>query len=100
MKRKLSSTLEAEALSLKDTINNGIYIGCLLSEFLHDEFAKNRIPIEMYTDNKLLEQCVRSTKQVQERRLRMDIDEVQRLLEEKEMSTSSESQRKRHLQML
>jgi len=85
IKRKDSSTLEAEALSLKETTNNGIYIGCLLSEFLHDDFAKNRIPIEVYTDNKPLEQCVRSIKQVQERRLRVDIGEVQQLLEEKEI---------------
>lgn len=66
IKRKVSSTLEAECLSLKETINNAIYIGCLLSEFWFDDFRNNRIPIQVFTDNKPLEQSIRSTKQVQE----------------------------------
>ena len=85
IKRKVSSTLEAESLSLKETINNAIYIGCLLSEFLFDDFTNNRFPVKVFTDNKPLEQSIRSTKQVQERRLRVDIGEVQRLIEEKEI---------------
>ena len=85
IKRKVSSTLEAEALALKEAINNAIYIGCLMSEFVYDDFTKNKIPIHVFTDNKPLEQCIRSTKQVQERRLRVDIGEIQRLIEDKEI---------------
>jgi len=85
IKRKVSSTIEAETLSLKETTNNAIYIGCLLSEFLFNDFTNNRIPVQVFTDNKPLEQSIRSTKQVQERRLRVDIGEVQRLIEEKEI---------------
>ena len=85
IKRKVASTLEAEALSLKETINNAIYIGCLLSEFQFNDFTNNQIPIQVFTDNKPLEQSIRSTKQVQERRLRVDIGEVQRLVNDKEI---------------
>ena len=83
IKRKVSSTLEVQAL--KETINNAIYIGSLISEFIYDDFTKNKIAIEAYTDNKPVEQSVRSTKQVHERRLRVDMGEVQRLLEDKEI---------------
>ena len=58
---------------------------CLISEFIYDDFTKNKIAIEAYTDNKPVEQSVRSTKQLHERRLRVDIGEVQRLLEDKEI---------------
>ena len=85
IKRKVSSTLEAEALSLKESINNAIYVGCLISEFLYNDFTRNLIPIEVFTENKPLEQNIRSTMQVQERRLRVDIGEIQRLLEDKEI---------------
>ena len=45
----------------------------------------NKIAIEAYTDNMPVEQSVRSTKQVHERRLRVDIGVVQRLLDDKEI---------------
>ena len=85
IQRKVSSTLEAEALSLKEALSDAIYLGSFLSELICDDFTTNKIPIEAYTDNKPTEQNIRSTKQVQEKRLRIDIGEIQRLIEEKEI---------------
>ena len=85
IKRKVSSTLEAEALSLKGALDNAIYIGSLLSEFISGDFKENKLKVEAFTDNKPVEQSIRSTKQVHEKRLRVDLGEVQRLLEEGEV---------------
>ena len=85
IKRKVSSTLEAESLSLKEALNNAIYLGSFISELLFDDFRWNKIPIEGFTDNRPTEQSIRSTKQVSEKRLRIDIGEIQRLIEEKEV---------------
>ena len=96
IKRKVSSTIEAEVLALKDALNNAIYIGSLISEFEFGDFSVNRVPIDAYIDNKPAEQNIRSTKQVKEKRLRVDICEIQRLLEQKEVNdvlwVSSENQ--------
>ena len=85
IQRKVSSTLEAESLSLKEALSNAIYLGSFLSELLFDDFKQNRISIEAFTDNKPTEQSIRSTKQVTEKHLRIDIGEIQRLLEDKEI---------------
>lgn len=80
IKRKVSSTLEAEILALKESLNNAIYLGSLLTEFMFDDFVENRFPIFAFTDNKPTEQNIRSTKQVKEKRLRIDVGEIQRML--------------------
>ena len=85
IQRVVSSTLEAEALALKEGLNNAIYLGCLLTELLYDDFKTNKIPIEAFVDNEPTERSIRSTKQVSEKRLRVDIGEIQRLIEEKEV---------------
>ena len=85
IKRKVSSTLEAEMLALKESLNTGIYIGCLMSEFLFNNFKENQLEIEAFTDNLPVENSIRSSKQVSEKRLRVDVGEVQRLLEDREV---------------
>ena len=85
IKRTVSSILEAEALSLKEALDNAIFIGSLLSEFISGDFKENKLKVEAFADNKPVEQSNRSTKQVHEERLRLDLGEVQRLLEEEEV---------------
>ena len=85
IQRVVSSTLEAEALSMKEALNNAVYLGSFLSELLYDDFKTNMIPIEGFTDNRPTDQSIRSTKQVSEKRLRIDIGEIQRLIEDKEI---------------
>ena len=43
IQRVVSSTLEAEALALKEGLNSTIYLGCLLTEFLYDTFETNKL---------------------------------------------------------
>ena len=85
IQRVVSSTLEAEALALKEGLNGAIYLGCLLTEFLYGDFKTNRIDIDAFIDNEPVERSIRSTKQVSEKRLRVDIGEIQRLIEDKEV---------------
>ena len=66
-------------------MDNAVYIGSLLSEFISGNFKENKLKVEAFTDNKPVEQRIRSTKQVHEKRLRVDLGEVQRLLEEGEV---------------
>ena len=70
---------------MKEGLNNAIYLGCLLTEFLYNDFKTNKIKIEAFIDNEPVERSIRSTKQVAEKRLRVDIGEIQRLIEEKEV---------------
>ena len=86
IKRKVSSTLEAEVLALKEALNNSIYLGSLMTEFLCNEFAQNKVSIIGFTDNRPTEQNIRSTKQVKEKRLRIDIGEIQRMLTDIEIN--------------
>jgi len=79
IKRKVGSTLEAETLALKEALNNAIYLGCLLTEFIFNVVHENKVPIVDFIDNKPTEQSIRSTKQVKERRLRIDTGEIQRM---------------------
>ena len=83
--KKSPSTLEAEALSLKGALDNAIYIGSFLSEFISGDFKENKLKVEAFTDNKPVERSIISTKQVHEKRLQVDLGEVYRLLKEGEV---------------
>ena len=48
----------------------------LISEIYHDNVRESKIPILAYIDNKSLDESLRSTKQVHEKCLRIDIAEV------------------------
>ena len=52
-----------------------------MSEVYYDDLQKNHFSVYVYTDSKSLEQSVRSSKLVQEKKLRIDIAEIQRCLE-------------------
>ena len=97
IQRVVSSTLEAEALALKEGLNAAIYLGSLLSEFYYDDFKINKIKIEAFIDNEPCERSIRSTKQVSEKRLRVDIGEIQRMIENKEVHDVSWVSKKEQL---
>ena len=80
IKRKVSSTLAAEALSMQDALDHAVYLGSLLTEIYCNSYAKSNLPIIAYTDNKSLHQNIYSTKQVHEKRLRVNIAEIQRMM--------------------
>ena len=86
VRRKVSSTLSAETLALNDALDDALYLKHLISEIYHDNVRESKIPILAYIDNKSSDESLRSTKQVQEKPLRIDIAEVQRMLESKEIN--------------
>ena len=78
------SSLAAETLVLIDTTDDGIYISELISELVFN--GVKHIPIEIYTDSKSLDDALKSKKNVIEKRLRIDIAILQKLLELKIVS--------------
>ena len=86
IKRKVSSSLAAETLALHDSLDEAIYLNGLLTETLFDT-DKRQMHITARTDNKSLCENIHSTKQVQEKRLRINIAEIRRLKDENEVST-------------
>ena len=89
VRRKVSSTLSAETLALNDALDDAVYLMHLISEIYHDIVRESKIPIIAYVDNKSLDESLRSTKQFQEKRSRIDIAEVQHMLESKEINEIS-----------
>ena len=82
IQRTVHSTLAAESLAMSTGIDAAIYLGSMLSEiYFHN--MKNVFPIDVYTDNKSLQENVCSTKQVKEKRLRVTIAEIRESLERK-----------------
>lgn len=75
IKRVVRSTLAAETMALQQGLEEAIYIRSLVSELLSCE-----LPIVAYVDNKSLVQAVYSTKQVDDRRLRIYIGSLKELL--------------------
>ena len=86
VRRKVSSTLSAETLALNDVLDDAVYLKHRISEIHHDNVRESKIPILAYIDNKSLDESLRSTKQIQEKRLRIDIAEVQCMLELKKIN--------------
>ena len=84
IKRKVASTLSAETLALSDALDEAIYINAVLSETIYDT-GENKLNISAFIDNKSLYDNVLSTKQVQEKRLRINIAEIRRMKEQKEV---------------
>ena len=68
VRRKVSSTLSAETLALNDALDDAVYLKHLISEIYHDNARETKIPILAYIQNKSLDENLRSTKQVEEKR--------------------------------
>ena len=80
VKRVVGSTLAAEALSLKSSIDHGIYLRAMLAEILGTDILE--IPIRAHTDSNNLYQAVYSTKFVDDKKLRLDIAQIQEAVSE------------------
>ena len=80
LKRVIGSTLAAEALSLQEAVSHALYLRAILAEIMgkkEQEFA-----ITSYVDSNNLFQAVYSTKFVEDKRLRLDIAQVQECIKE------------------
>ena len=81
IQRTVHSTLAAESLAMLESVDNAIYLGCLLSEIYMDDYKLNKVPITINTDNKSLHENLFSMKQVREKRLRVTMAELREMLE-------------------
>ena len=75
IKRVVRSTLAAETMALQEGLEEALYIRSLLLEL-----GSGEIRIVAYVDNKSLIEALYSTKQVNDRRLRIDIGSLKELL--------------------
>ena len=75
IKRVVGSTLAAEALSLQEAVAHAIFLRAILAEIVGKK--EEEIPIISYVDSNNLYQAVYSTKFVEDKRLRLDIAQVQ-----------------------
>jgi hypothetical protein len=75
VKRVVGSTVAAEALSLKMGLDHGFYLRAILAEVLAVDMFK--IPIIAHIDSNNLFEAVYSTKFVEDKKLRLDIAQIQ-----------------------
>ena len=75
VKRVVGSTVAAEALSLKMGLDHGFYLRAILAEVLAVDMFK--IPIIAHIDSNNLYEAVYSTKFVEDKKLRLDIAQIQ-----------------------
>ena len=80
VKRVVESTPAAEALSLQEAIAHGSYLRAVVAEIV--DVDKDKIPIKAYTDSNNLFEAVYSTKLVKDRRLRIDMAQIQEAIQE------------------
>jgi hypothetical protein len=84
IKRVVRSTLAAEALSLQEGIEEAVYLKAMLSELI-----TVNVPIGAYIDNMSTIEAVRSTKMVDDRRLRIDIAAIKQEVAQEVISSLS-----------
>ena len=85
IRRVVKSTLAAETLALVEALDMALYLGSILSEILHRSNSQ-RIPIECYVDNQSLWENTQSTKNVSEKRLRIDLASIKEMIKNEEIT--------------
>ena len=85
IKRVVSSSTAAEALAANDTLDEMIYIRCVLNEVLG--CVAEKIPLELYTDCKNLHDNVNSSTLAENPRLRTDIVKLKNSLRDRELQS-------------
>ena len=83
IRRVVKSTLAAETLALSDAAETAIYIKHIINEMVNDV----TLPIVCYTDNKSLVDVLDSKKNVDDKRLRIDLALLKEMLQSKEVAS-------------
>ena len=86
IKRVVSSTLAAKALSLQECLNTAEFIRFILAESMRVESAS--IPIFAYVDNNDLYKSLHSTSMVSDKKLRIDIASLKQRMSEGNISVT------------
>ena len=84
IKRVVRSTIAAEALSLCEGIEDGIFLKHLLTEMLPD---RSNTSIDVYVDNRDVVDALYSTKSVDDKRLRIDISSIKEFISNGEVNS-------------
>nr|XP_034319149.1 uncharacterized protein LOC109620710 [Crassostrea gigas] len=77
IKRVVRSTIAAEALSLQEGLESALYYRKLLEEICH--LDSDKVPITAFVDNKSVVEALKSTKMVDDKRLRIDIAAIKEI---------------------
>ena len=81
LRRVVKSTFAAETLALVDGAEAAVYFQSILNEI-----GGYDLPIKCYTDNASLIESIRSTKAIQDRRLRIDIAVLREMVQNGEIT--------------
>ena len=87
IKRVVKSSLAAETLATTEAVDMAFYLGNILSQVIHNADG-NVIPIELIVDNHSLHDNVYSTKNVSEKRLRIDLAILKQMVTEGELKVT------------
>lgn len=80
IRRVVRSTLAGETLAMSDGIDNALFLATLFSELTTGTAELNAPSLVCVTDNHSLYDALKSTKQVTEKRLRLDISGIKELV--------------------
>ena len=83
IRRVVKSTLAAETLALVDCAEAAVYI----KEIFREICLIEHVPINCYVDNKSLIDALNSKKNVEDKRLRIDLAIIEEMIKNKEISS-------------
>ena len=81
IRRVARSTLASETLAMADAIDSAIFLASLYTEIMSGKADPTHLPITCLTDCHSLWDAIRSTKQVSEKRLRLEISSIRELIQ-------------------
>jgi hypothetical protein len=80
IRRVVSSTIATETLAMTDAIDTGMYLASLFMEVMFGVSQRTGLPIVCLTDCHSLKDAIDSTKQVSEKRLRVEVSSIRELI--------------------
>ena len=84
IKRIVKSMLASETLALSEGMDNAFSMSMLLGESLNNDPQKT-IPLKCFVDNNDLVKAIKSTKLVADKRLRIEITSIKKILDKGEI---------------
>ena len=84
LKRIVRSTLAAETLAMCEGVDAALYVSAVYSDMAFNDSSR-KLPLQVLTDNKSLQDALKSSKYVSDRRLRIDIGSLKELIDYEHM---------------
>ena len=85
IKRVVHSAFAAETLGCNDAVSDSIYTRQLICETLYNDSRAKVIPVYGYVDNMQLFEQITSTKQASDKRIRLDMAEIQQSVQNQDI---------------